>query len=133
MAIITFRLNGTEATVNGALEKPLLWVLREDFALCGTKFGCGTSACGACTVLLNRQAVRSCRLHNIALSSSSSPLHNFLSYIGTTFTAASFTGQAFSQAPHPIHFCESIYGRLLSSIVIASAGHRSLHIRHALP
>ena len=62
MDTIAFRLNGTDTTVSGDPEKPLLWVLREDFSLYGTKFGCGTGACGACTVLLDQKAVRSCRL-----------------------------------------------------------------------
>jgi aerobic-type carbon monoxide dehydrogenase small subunit (CoxS/CutS family) len=62
MEPIVFHLNGIETTVTADPEKPLLWVLREELALCGTKFGCGTGACGACTVLVDRKAVRSCHL-----------------------------------------------------------------------
>jgi aerobic-type carbon monoxide dehydrogenase small subunit (CoxS/CutS family) len=43
-------------------ERPLLWVLRNDLALTGAKYGCGKGLCGACTVLLNKRAVRSCRI-----------------------------------------------------------------------
>ncbi len=55
-------INGarTQVAVDGAM--PLLWVLRDVLNLTGTKFGCGVAACGACTVRLNGQAVRSCVL-----------------------------------------------------------------------
>lgn len=53
-------LNGKKVTFVGDLETPLLWVLREHFKLTGTKYGCGISVCGACTVHVNEEAVRSC-------------------------------------------------------------------------
>jgi nicotinate dehydrogenase subunit A len=55
-------VNGTQQTVNAAPDTPLLYVLRNDLALNGPKFGCGLSQCGACTVLLNGRPVRSCVL-----------------------------------------------------------------------
>ena len=57
---ISFTLNGkpTRVTVDG--ERMLLWVLRSDLGLTGTKFGCGEALCGACTVVVNGEAVRSC-------------------------------------------------------------------------
>jgi isoquinoline 1-oxidoreductase subunit alpha len=60
MANITFTLNGTSRTVDVAPEMPLLWVLRDVVGLTGTKFGCGMALCGACTVHLDGQPVRSC-------------------------------------------------------------------------
>jgi len=57
---IRFNVNGVEREVNVEPEKPLLWVLREDLQLTGTKFGCGLAQCGACTVHLDGEAVRSC-------------------------------------------------------------------------
>ena len=60
MAII-FTVNGSERTVEGDPEKPLLWVLREDLAMPGTKFGCGAGLCGACTVHIDGAPVRSCQ------------------------------------------------------------------------
>lgn len=53
-------LNGKTVTVNAAPDTPLLWVLRDHLKLTGTKFGCGASLCGACTVHLNGAAIRSC-------------------------------------------------------------------------
>jgi aerobic-type carbon monoxide dehydrogenase small subunit (CoxS/CutS family) len=57
---INFRLNGKPTTVTTDDERMLLWVLRSDLGLTGTKFGCGEGLCGACTVVLNGKAVRSC-------------------------------------------------------------------------
>ena len=58
--MITIRVNGTSHQLDVEDETPLLWVLREEIGLTGTKFGCGIAACGACTVHVNGQAVRSC-------------------------------------------------------------------------
>ena len=57
---ISFNLNGKPVRLSGDGERPLLWVLRTDLGLTGTKFGCGEGHCGACTVLLDGVAVRSC-------------------------------------------------------------------------
>jgi carbon-monoxide dehydrogenase small subunit len=57
---IAFTLNGKPASVKVDDERMLLWVLRSDLGLTGTKFGCGEALCGACTVIVNKQAVRSC-------------------------------------------------------------------------
>ena len=55
-----FTVNGEAREVDVPGNNPLLWVLRESLALTGTKFGCGIGQCGACTVLFNGQAIRSC-------------------------------------------------------------------------
>lgn len=57
---ISFTLNGKAARVTVDDERMLLWVLRYDLGLTGTKFGCGAGLCGACTVIVNKEAVRSC-------------------------------------------------------------------------
>ena len=57
---ISFTLNGKPASVKVDDERMLLWVLRSDLGLTGAKFGCGEALCGACTVIVNKQAVRSC-------------------------------------------------------------------------
>lgn len=60
MSEVAFRLNGVDTAVDADPATPLLWVLRDHLALTGTKYGCGIAQCGACTVQLNGQAVRSC-------------------------------------------------------------------------
>ena len=57
---VTLRVNGAEHTLEVDPEMPLLWVLRDLLGLTGTKYGCGEALCGACTVHLDGQAVRSC-------------------------------------------------------------------------
>jgi isoquinoline 1-oxidoreductase alpha subunit len=53
-------VNGKTVSVDDAPDTPLLWVLRDSVGLTGTKFGCGVAQCGACTVLVNGEATRSC-------------------------------------------------------------------------
>ena len=56
------KINGKSYFVDSEEDTPLLWVLREDLKLTGTKFGCGGGYCGACTVHINGEAMRSCRI-----------------------------------------------------------------------
>jgi isoquinoline 1-oxidoreductase alpha subunit len=60
MPAIKLNVNGKEQTVEVSPDMPLLWVLRDTLSLTGTKYGCGMSLCGACTVHVNGEAVRSC-------------------------------------------------------------------------
>lgn len=62
MPAIQLIVNGTPHTVEVEPDTPLLWVLRETLGLTGTKYGCGAGLCGTCTVLLDGEPVRSCRL-----------------------------------------------------------------------
>ena len=57
----TFNINGRAVSIDAAEDTPLLWVIREHLQMTGTKFGCGAGLCGACTVHLNGEAVRSCQ------------------------------------------------------------------------
>ena len=56
----TLNVNGKQLSVDVEPDMPLLWVLRDELGLTGTKYGCGIAACGACTVLVDGKAVRSC-------------------------------------------------------------------------
>jgi isoquinoline 1-oxidoreductase alpha subunit len=59
--MVTFTVNGAGRTFDGDPAMPLLWYLRDDLRLTGTRFGCGAGLCGACTVHVDGQAVRSCQ------------------------------------------------------------------------
>lgn len=82
--MISFELNGVDQQADVDPTMPLLWVLRDELNATGTKFGCGVAACGACTVLLDGQAVRSCvlpagavqgrRLTSIELGQANAPM-----------------------------------------------------------
>jgi aerobic-type carbon monoxide dehydrogenase small subunit (CoxS/CutS family) len=65
---IRFRLNGQAVTLDTDDERTLLWVLRTELGLTGTKYGCGEALCGACTVTVEGKAVRSCKtpMRNVA-------------------------------------------------------------------
>ena len=60
--MIKFKLNGEQRRYNGPVDKPLLWFLREDAHLTGTKYGCGIAQCGACTVFVDNKPARSCSI-----------------------------------------------------------------------
>jgi isoquinoline 1-oxidoreductase subunit alpha len=65
---VTFTVNGTARTVDVPSDMPLLWVLRDVLDLKGTKYGCGESLCGACTVHVNGEAQRSCQIPASAMA-----------------------------------------------------------------
>lgn len=58
--MVTFMLNGRKVESSSPSDTPLLWVIRDELGLKGTKYGCGIAMCGACTIHINEQAVRSC-------------------------------------------------------------------------
>ena len=60
MPVYTINVNGKPQKVDVAADTPLLWVLRDNLSLVGTKFGCGVGSCGACTIHLNGVATRAC-------------------------------------------------------------------------
>jgi isoquinoline 1-oxidoreductase alpha subunit len=71
MAIFTLQINEKEYRVDVAADTPLLWVLRDHLHMVGTKFGCGIAECGACTVLIDGNSVRSCVMPVSIVKSSS--------------------------------------------------------------
>jgi isoquinoline 1-oxidoreductase alpha subunit len=58
--VTTLQINGRQVSVSGPDDAPLLWIIRDEVGLKGTKFGCGIGQCGACTVHIDGKAVRSC-------------------------------------------------------------------------
>jgi isoquinoline 1-oxidoreductase alpha subunit len=66
--MLTVRINGASKTVDVDSDVPLLWVLRDEFGLTGTKYGCGVAQCGACTVHVDGRATRACVTLAAALS-----------------------------------------------------------------
>ena len=70
MKTVQFELNGSPVSVAANEDEPLLWVLRQQLGLTGTKFGCGEGFCGSCTVFMNGEAVRSCTLPAIEAAGS---------------------------------------------------------------
>jgi aerobic-type carbon monoxide dehydrogenase small subunit (CoxS/CutS family) len=69
--MVILNVNGTDHSVDIEADTPLLWVLRDEIALTGTKFGCGLGLCGACTVLLDGRPTRSCVVPVSAVSGQS--------------------------------------------------------------
>ena len=68
MAAVKFTVNGKAQSSDADPSTPLLWVLRDHLGLTGTKYGCGVAQCGACTVHLNGEAIRSCQIPLDALA-----------------------------------------------------------------
>ena len=79
----TLKINGKTTTVTADADTPLLWVLRDELDMVGTKFGCGIAQCGACTVHLDNIAVRSCSLPIATISGESITTIEGLSENGT--------------------------------------------------
>ena len=81
--MITFKVNGVARKFDGDPEMPLLWYLRDEIELTGTKYGCGEGLCGACTVHVNGAAVRSCQTQMQSLAGKSVTTIEGLSATGT--------------------------------------------------
>jgi isoquinoline 1-oxidoreductase alpha subunit len=111
----TLTVNGKLYTLDVEPEMPLLWVLRNEIGLTGTKYGCGISQCGACTVLVNGKAVRSCAL----------PVSGAEGKTVTTIEGLAANGR-----PHPVQeawvaedvpqcgYCQS--GQIMSAVALLS-------------
>lgn len=127
--MLTLKVNGREYAVEVSPDTPLLWVLRESLGLTGTKYGCGLGQCGACTVLINGEAVRSCVTPVASVKSSA---------------IVTLEGLGTPEQPHPVQqafideqavqcgYC--INGMVMTSVVLLRKTPRpsEAHIRQAL-
>ncbi|MFM8590659.1 MAG: (2Fe-2S)-binding protein [Limnohabitans sp.] len=118
MNTTTLNINGKSHAVQSEPDTPLLWVLRQDLGLTGTKFGCGMALCGACTVHLNGQAIRSC----------STPLQAAAGQSVTTIEGATDrTAQAVLQAWTEIDVSQCGYcqpGQVMSAVALLRSNPR---------
>jgi aerobic-type carbon monoxide dehydrogenase small subunit (CoxS/CutS family) len=112
LAAFSFTVNGRRQNVDVAPQMPLLWVLRDTLSLTGTKFGCGMGLCGACTVHIDGQALRSC----------STPISNVSGKTVTTIEGLSTDGshpvqQAWAEADVPqCGYCQP--GQIMSAAAL---------------
>ena len=112
--MVTFRVNGTARTVDVDNEIPLLWVLREELGLTGTKFGCGIAQCGACTVHVDRRAARSC-----VTPAASLPGRDVVTIEGVTGDVARAVQEAWRRLDvAQCGYCQS--GQIMSAIALLS-------------
>jgi|SRR5437867_4855072 len=113
--MIKLKVNGTPRSVDVPPDVPLLWVLREELQLTGTKFGCGVAACGACTVHLDGDAVRSCVYPVSAAAGRSVTTIEGLSRDGTHALQRAWIAQQVPQCG----YCQS--GMLMSAAALLKA------------
>ncbi len=110
--MVTFTLNGRHQTVDVADDTPLLWVLRDSLNLTGTKFGCGISQCGACTVHLDGGAIRSCQIPISAVEGAEVTTIEGLSAMGTHAVQQAWVEEQVPQCG----YCQS--GQIMSAVAL---------------
>jgi aerobic-type carbon monoxide dehydrogenase small subunit (CoxS/CutS family) len=110
--MIELTVNGITHTLNVAEDTPLLWVLRDELGLTGTKFGCGVGLCGCCTVLLDGQAMRACSLPISSLAGKSVTTIEGLSSDGTHPVQQAWIAESVPQCG----YCQS--GMILTAVAL---------------
>lgn len=112
--MINFKLNGKAVALDADVNMPLLWALRDLLNMTGTKYGCGIAQCGACTVLLDGQAIRSCVLPLTAVEGKS-----VTSIEGLPQDASHPVQQAWVEHKVPqCGYCQS--GQIMSAVALLS-------------
>ncbi len=111
--MMKLNVNGHERTVDAEADTPLLWVLREQLALTGTKYGCGIAQCGACTVHLDGAPVRSCVLPAVSIK----PQQKIVTIEGLSATSSHPVQRAWAELDVPqCGFCQS--GMLMAAAAL---------------
>jgi isoquinoline 1-oxidoreductase alpha subunit len=113
MAKYTLTVNGARVAVEAEPDTPLLWVIRDQAGLKGTKFGCGMALCGACTVHIDGQPVRSC----VTPVSTLVPSNKILTIEGLSPDATHFVQKAWIEEQVPqCGYCQS--GQIMSAVAL---------------
>jgi isoquinoline 1-oxidoreductase alpha subunit len=111
--MIKMTVNGKAVSVDAEADTPLLWVLREDLAMTGTKFGCGMALCGACTVHLDGEAVRSC---STPISAAAGKKITTIEGVGATRTGKAVQTAWLGQDVPQCGYCQS--GQIMSACAL---------------
>ena len=111
---LQLQVNGKTVNSNSDADTPLLWVLRDELGMTGTKFGCGSGLCGACTVHLNGEAVRSCQTQ---IGTTAGQKVSTIESLGTAGTHALQKAWVKHQVPQ-CGYCQS--GQLMSAAALLS-------------
>ncbi len=117
--MINLSVNGKSVSVDATSDTPLLWVLREQLRLTGTKFGCGMALCGACTVHLDGQPVRSC---STPVSAAAGKRVTTIEAIGATPTGRAVQAAWVARDVPQCGYCQS--GQIMSACALLAANKR---------
>jgi isoquinoline 1-oxidoreductase alpha subunit len=113
---VELQINSQAVTIDAAADLPLLWVLRDLLGMTGTKFGCGMALCGACTVLIDGQAVRSCVL---PVAQAAGKAITTIEGIGTTPVGAALQGAWLDMNVPQCGYCQA--GQIMSAAALLTA------------
>ena len=112
----SLKINGKSVTVNAEPDTPLLWVIRDEVGLTGTKFGCGMALCGACTVHLEGTPVRSCQT---PLSAAAGKNVSTIESVSSTEVGRKIQAAWIAHDVPQCGYCQS--GQIMSAVALLSA------------